>query len=179
MRGNCIVSVDLAAPTDTERFAGKRGAVYSARSAWHYLCESDKIRHAAAAGEATSICIRPFRSMNQTREFRLFINDRKLKAMSQYYLIRHFRRLEGYKQKYWELARDFVNHASWLLPVENIVMDIYISSADEIMIIDLNPWGEPTSPLLFKNWNIDWSVPYGLRLIPPPTRISGNVNVSF
>ena len=34
--GNCFVSVDRCAPTDTERFAGKRGAVFSPESAWKW-----------------------------------------------------------------------------------------------------------------------------------------------
>lgn len=178
-KGNCFVFVDTAAPTDTERFAGKRGAVFSARSAWRYLAESAKVRQAAADGLVQFICIRPFRRMNQTREFRLFINDRKLKGMSQYWLIRHFRRLEGYKQKFWDMAEAFVKENAWVLPVDNIVMDIYFTSTDEILIVDFNPWGEPTKPLLFNRWDRDWRLIEGLRLIPPPMTISGNVNVSF
>jgi len=44
--GNAFVFVDSCAPTDTERFAGKRGAVYSAKSAWKFLCRSEKVRRA-------------------------------------------------------------------------------------------------------------------------------------
>lgn len=178
-RGNSFVSVDMAAPTDTERFEGKRGAVYSAKSAWKYLCESKKIQASANAGDVDHIVIRPFRSMNQTREFRLFIHGRELKAMSQYWLIRHFRRLEGMKQKYWDLAARFVESIAWVLPVDNIVMDIYITSANEIIIIDFNPWGTPTNPLLFGKWDIDWSATPGIKLMPPPLRINGDINVSF
>ncbi len=177
-RGNSFVSVDLAAPTDTERFEGKRGAVYSAKSAWNYLCASTKVKDAVARG-SEFIVIRPFRSMNQTREFRLFIYDRKLKGMSQYWLIRHFRRLEGIKQKYWEMATEFVNSISWVLPTDQIVMDIYITSNDEILIIDFNPWGNPTSPLLFIKWDIEWNIPLGIKLMSPPVKIKGDINVSF
>lgn len=117
--------------------------------------------------------------MNRTREFRLFIRDGKLNAMSQYHLIRHFRRLEGVRNSFWEQAADFVDRIAWLLPLKTLVMDIYFTSSGKILIIDLNPWGEPTDPLLLQSWERDWSVPAGIVLMDPPTRIYGDVNVSF
>ncbi|MDR0931760.1 MAG: hypothetical protein LBM70_01900, partial [Victivallales bacterium] len=102
--GNAFACVDDCAPTDTERFELKRGAVYSPESVWKYLALSPKVRESAQAGRAQYICLKPFRRMNRTREFRLFIYDGKLNAMSQYHLIRHFRRLEGVRNAYWEQA---------------------------------------------------------------------------
>ncbi len=179
IRGNCFVCVDCCAPTDTERFYNKRGAVYSPKSAWKYLSLSEKVRNAVRRGDVEYICIRPFRRMNRTREFRLFIHNGHLNAMSQYCLLRHFRRLEGVKNRYWEMAADFVNDIAWLLPLKDLVMDIYFTSANEIMIVDLNPWGAPTDPLLLQRWERDWERPAGIVLMDPPIRISGDVNVSF
>ncbi|MDD2478757.1 MAG: hypothetical protein PHS31_02575 [Victivallaceae bacterium] len=176
--GNCFVSVDQAAPTDTERFKGKRGAVHSPESAWRYLAESPKIRAAAENGEVEFISIRPFRRMNQTREFRLFIKDGKLSAMSQYWLVRHFRRLEGVKEDFWRKADQFVKDISWLLPEQTLVMDLYFTSDDQILIIDLNQWGK-SDPKLLHTWDRDWDTSTGIVLMPSPTTISGNVNVSF
>jgi len=177
--GSRFVSVDLAAPTDSERFESKRGAVRSAASAWKCLASSAKVRASVAAGHASCICVRPFRRMDQTREFRLFIKDRELKAMSQYWLIRHFRRLEGRKELYWDMAKSFVASVSWCLPSADMAMDIYITSGKEIIVVDLNPWGPPTNPLMLRAWDQDWSREQGIRLISPPTTISGDVNVSF
>jgi len=177
--GNCFVFVDTAAPTDTERFEGKRGAVYSPASAWRFLCESEKVRNAVKAGESDHICIRPFRRMSQPREFRLFIKDGHLKAMSQYWLVRHFRRLEGRKKDFWEKAVKLVEKISWLLPSSTIVMDVYFTSAGEILILDFNPWGDPTNPLMLKTWDQDWNETPGIRLIPPPEKVGGDINVSF
>lgn len=176
--GNWFVTSDTAAPTDTERFAAKRGAVHSPESAWRFLAESYKIRQAAANGNVEYICIRPFRRMNKTREFRLFIYEGELVAMSQYWLIRHFRRMEGVKQEYWNKAVEFFNNIKWALPVETMVMDIYCTSDDNILIIDLNKWGE-CDPKLLHNWDRDWSRQIGIVMMPPPTMISGDVNVSF
>ena len=177
--GNSFVSVDCCAPTDTERFKSKGGAVYSPESAWFYLVQSEKVALAAAAGKVNYICIRPYRHVSKAREFRLFIRDGKLAAMSQYYLIRHFRRLEGMRKRFWTKAAVMVDEISWRLPQKELVMDIYITSSGRIIIIDLNPWGEPTDPLMLQSWDRDWSETTGLYLIPPPTPISGSVKVSF
>ena len=177
--GNSFVFTDCCAPTDTERFLNKKGAVFSAKYAWRNLASSPKIRESAAKGEVEHICIRPFRRMNRTREFRLFIYEGKLSAMSQYYLIRHFRRLEGIKETFWKEAEKFVNEIIWLLPVKTLVIDIYFTSDNEIMIIDINKWGDPTDPLMLNTWERDWETQSGIILMPPPIKISGDVNISF
>ncbi|QSH40268.1 hypothetical protein P0136_00550 [Lentisphaerota bacterium ZTH] len=177
--GSSFVSADVCSPTDTERFAAKHGAVHSARSAWRFLAKSEKVQHAAASGEFEYLVVRPYRRMNQTREFRLFIRDGELKGMSQYWLIRHFRRLEGIKEKLWQRAEKFFDEISWCLPEQDLVMDIYITSDDQVILVDINKWGGSTDPLLFRKWDRDWSETAGIVLMPSPTKIFGNVNVSF
>ena len=177
--GNSFVSVDTVAPTDTERFALKRGAVHSPESAWHFLLRSLKVRDAARRGEVSCICLRPFRRMTGFREFRLFIRDGELAAMSQYHLIRHFHRLEKLKDFYWERAQGFVTENSWRLPVATLCADIYFTSDNDILLIDLNPWGAPTDPLLLRDWDRDWSECAGLLTMEPPTKLHGDVDVSF
>jgi D123 len=177
--GNCFAFVDTVAPTDTSRFKAKRGAVHSASSAWKFLARSMKVREAAAAGKVEYICLRPFRRMNNTREFRLFIYKGELRAMSQYNLTKHFRRLESMKEEYWDVAQKFMDRAGWLLPSPNLVVDIYITSDNQVLVIDLNPWGEGTDPKMLNTWDRDWEEEIGIVLMPPPTRINGDVNVSF
>lgn len=177
--GNAFAFVDTCAPTDTERFSSKGGAVYSPRSAIFYLLQSKKVAAAAAENKVEYICLRPFRNITKAREFRLFIFEGKLSAVSQYHLIRHFRRLEGVKERYWNLISGFVDEISWRLPVKTLVMDIYITSADDIMIVDLNPWGGDTDPLMLNTWERDWSEPAGMKLMEPPVQVSGDVKVSF
>ncbi len=177
--GNCFASVDTCAPTDTERYAGKRGATYSAQSTFFNLASSEKVRAAAQAGLVENICIRPFRRMTWPREFRLFLIDGKLMAMSQYHLDRHYRRLEGVRDKYWQMAEKFVQEIAGKLPKEKLVMDIYITSGNEILIVDFNAWGEPTDPLMLRSWDRDWSKVAGIVLMAPPLQLNGDVNVSF
>ena len=177
--GAKFISVDNCSPTDTERFESKRGAVYSAKSAWNILTSSEKVRQSAASGNLKHICVRPFRNITLAREFRLFVVNGKLAAMSQYNLIRHYYRLDGVKDKYLKLAEEFVESVAWKIPEENVVIDIYITGSNKIMVIDLNAWGEPTKPLLLRKWERDWSVPAGIVLMEVPQKISGDVNVSF
>lgn len=176
---NRFVSVDLAAPTDTPRFQEKRGAVRSAKSAWHVLAGSTKVKNSAIRGEVTAICIRPFRRMDVTREFRLFIKGGKLKAMSQYWLIRHFHRLERAKEQYWAKAYEFIESNAWALPAPDIVMDIYFTRSGKVLVTDLNPFGPPTDPLMLKSWDQDWSLFPGILLVPTPHVLSGHVEVNF
>lgn len=177
--GNKFVFVDAAAPTDTERFKSKGGAVYSPESAWKFLALSEKVRNSILKGSSDHICIRPFRRMSKPKEFRLFIKDKKLLAMSQLWLIRHFRRLEGIKFRFWKKANAFFSEISWLLPAVTCTMDIYFTASGRILIVDFNNWGEPTSPLLFRDWNNDWEKNGGIKIIPPPLKIQGDVKVSF
>lgn len=178
-RGAKFFSVDTVAPTDTERFQLKRGSIHSAASAWKVLASSGKVRNAVAAGNVTSICIRPFRRMQQAREFRLFIKDGKLVGMSQYWLIRHFYRLPERLPRYWQLAWELVERISPKLPVPDLTVDIYFTKTGQILIIDLNPWGSPTDPLMYNTWDRDWSQPGECLIVPPPCKVTGDVDVHF
>lgn len=164
--GNTFVTADIVAPTDTDRFLNKKGAVYSAKAAWQNLIESKKVRDAAENKEFNFICVRPFRNMTHAREFRLFIYEGKLSLMSQYWLTRHYYRLDSKKEFYWEKAKELVDEISWLLPDKNIVLDIYFTSKDKIILIDFNVWNYPTQPLLAESWSLDWNKEYGIKLLP-------------
>lgn len=178
--GNCFTSVETCSPTDTERFRTKRGAVYSPESAWRYLCLSEKVHQAAIEGNANFVCLRPFRRINPAREFRLFICNGELAAMSQYWLTRHFPQLDKDGKVFWKKAEKLVKQVIWQFPVDNFVMDIYVTSSGKLLIIDLNPWGNPTDPLLLRSWDRDdWKDIPGLQVMQPPTKISGDVNISF
>jgi len=178
---NRFLGTDLAAPVDSERFMSKRGAVRSAESGWNVLASSKKIREAAQRGEVSCISVRPFRRVDISREFRLFIKCGKLFAMSQYWLTRYFPRIEKRKDEFWQQAVDFVNENSWAFPLQDVAADVYFTSSGRILIMDLNPLEAPTDPLMFNTWEaFQWDKePMGIRMVPPPHVISGNINVSF
>ena len=178
--GNYFVSTDCCSPTDTVRFERKRGAVHSAESAWFFLANSEKVRAAAQAGKIEYLALKPFIKIDKTREFRLFIHDGELKAMSQYNLERHFRRLEKLKDDLWYTVDHWFNTIKSRLPRENMVIDVVLQNDDsEVVVIDVNSWGEPTDPLLLRTFDQDWNDVQGIKLMLPPTKISGDVAVSF
>lgn len=177
--GARFVSVDTVAPTDTERFKVKRGAVHSVLSAWKVLAASEKVRAAANAGLVTSVCVRPFRRMRQAREFRLFIKNSRLAGMSQYWLVRHFRRLASRREKYWRAAAALTDRIAGRLPASDLAVDIYFTSSGRMLILDLNVWGPPTAPLMYNSWERDWGQAGECLIVPEPHTVSGEVNVHF
>ena len=163
--GATFISADVVAPTDTLRFVNKKGAVHSAKSAWNILLASEKVKNAAKNREFEFICIRPFRNFTYPREFRLFIYNGELKLMSQHLLDRAYQRLILRKDFWWTKAKELVEEISWLLPEKTIVLDIYFTSRDQILLLDFNKWGYPTKPLLADTWDLNWNNEFGIKLL--------------
>ena len=176
--GACVVNADVCAPTDSPHYQPRSG-VFAAATAWRLLATSSKVRAAFSEGHTTRLVVRPFRRMDRTREFRLFIHRRQLAAMSQYCLERHFRRLAGRTGEIWERGLEFAARLAPGWPADTLVADVYLTSDKRLLLVDLNPWGPPTEPLLLRSWERDWETPAGLKLIPPPIRMTGDVTVSF
>ena len=98
--------------------------------------------------------------------------------MSQRNLIRHFRRLDGKRDEYWDRALSFIKEVSPLLAEKNLVIDIYFTSDGKVLIVDMNDWNV-CDPLLFRKWDRDWSEVSGLKLMAEPIKLNGDVKVSF
>jgi hypothetical protein len=177
--GSCFVSADVCAPTDSESYGTGPSIAYGL-VAWRLLTGSQKVRSAFEQGLTERITIRPFRRMNRTREFRLFFQKRTLVGMSQYNLDRHFARLAKRERELWRRAVKFAEQILDFLPADDLVVDVYFTSDDQVLIVDLNPWGSPTDPLLFKTWDRDWNGESSdIKLIPGPVKMKGEVSVSF
>ena len=65
-----------------------------------------------------------------------------------------------------------------ILPIKDLVMDVYFTAEHRILIVDLNAWGEPTDPLLMRTWDRDWSEPAGIVLMPSPVAICKDEKVA-
>ncbi len=177
--GSCVVGLDSCAPSDSAIWQKDR-SISSGAAALKLLRSSLLMRDLIQSGKDTTLIVRPYRRMDRTREFRLFIKGGKLTAMSQRHLDRHFARLEEMKDTYWQRAGDFAEKI--LAPhmsEKDFVADIYFTSDGAILIVDFNLWGAPTSPLLFRTWERDWAQISGLKLMQPPMALGGDVKVSF
>jgi len=176
--GSAYVHADFCAPTDAPAFAHS-SAVRNGRQAWNLLAASEKVRNACKRGDTHRLGVHSYRRLDPVREFRLFIKGRRLLAMSQMRLNRHYRRLEGHRHYLWSEAQRLTTDIAPFLPADDLTVDVYMTSAPSLMVIDLNGWGPPVDPLLLRTWSQPWDKEIGLRLIPPPTRLSGDVEVSF
>ncbi|NOY82543.1 MAG: hypothetical protein GXP31_16215 [Kiritimatiellaeota bacterium] len=178
LTGACFVGADVCAPTDSPHFRAGRWVSFG-RSAWKLLASSEKVRAAFLSGQTCSLTVRPFRRMDRSREFRMFFHERHLTAMSQYHLDGCFPKIVGRQVEVWRSAKTFGAVVAKRLPVSSVVADAYLTSSDRWMLVDLNPWGSPTDPLLFKTWDRDWGETPGLKLVPGPVKMKGDISVSF
>jgi len=176
--GASFVGADVCAPTDSPQYRHGHG-LRSGRAAWELLAASPQVREAFRAQATQRFTVRPFRRMERTREFRMFIRQRRLVAMSQYHLDGYAARLHVRQAEIWSLAQAFAAEVTPWLPAENLVIDVYLTSDRRLLVVDLNPWGDPTNPLLLRGWDRDWSQDTGLRLIPKPVKMKGEISVSF
>lgn len=175
--GACFVGLDTCSPDDAPLFQRKKSHS-TGKTAIELLKNSDKVKKALTEGNDNKLAIRPYRRMDKTREFRLFIYKKQLSGMSQRNLIRHFRRLDGKREEYWAKAQEFYHEVAPLIDVENLVIDIYFTSDGKVLIVDMNAW-EGCDPLLFRKWDRDWSEVAGLKLMAEPIKLNGDVKVSF
>ncbi|MFA5204488.1 MAG: hypothetical protein WC708_08815 [Lentisphaeria bacterium] len=176
--GACVVNADVCAPVDSPLYRPRSG-LFAAATAWRLLAGSPRVQAALRDGQTTRLVVRPFRRMDRTREFRMFFFRGRLAAMSQYCLERHFRRLAGRVEEIAARGQEFAARLAPGLPADTLVADVYLTAEKRFLLVDLNPWGPPTDPLLLRSWDRDWTVPAGLKLIPPPIRMGGDVKVSF
>ena len=176
--GASFVGADVCAPTDSPQYRHGHG-LRTGRAAWELLAGSRKICDAFRAQATQRFTVRPFRRMERTREFRMFICQRRLAAMSQYHLDGYAARLHARQAEIWSLAQAFAAEIIPWLAAENFAMDVYLTSDRQLLVVDLNPWGDPTSPLLLRGWDRDWTQEAGLKLIPKPVKMKGEISVSF
>jgi hypothetical protein len=176
--GSGFVHADVCAPTDAPAFA-ESAAVKNGQQAWAMLAASAKVREAFAQQQTERLGVHPYRRLDPVKEFRLFIYGRRLIAMSQMRLDRHYRRLAGRRDYLWHEAERLTAELADRLPDADLCMDVYLTSQPSLLLIDFNCWGPPTNPLLLRSWDQSFSDVVGLKLIPPPTQLKGNVEVSF
>ena len=176
--GSCFLHADSCAPTDSAKFKAADFSVKKGQAAWEILIESPKVEAAFKSSETERLGLHSHRRIDKYREFRAFIKDRKLVTMSQRYINKHVSKLNGRESEIWKLAQSLFKNCTAFLPCDDIVVDLYLTSTKRLMILDMNEWGK-CDPLLLKDWGQDWSAVSGLKLVPKPLRLSGDVSVSF
>ncbi|KPI37777.1 uncharacterized protein AB675_175 [Cyphellophora attinorum] len=88
--------------------------------------------------------------LNPALEFRCFVRDRRLIAVSQREM-NHFDFLSTLRESFKAKIEDFLeDHLLPNFPDPDFVFDVYIPPPHEkVWLIDINPWAQRTDPLLF------------------------------
>ena len=99
------------------------------------------------------IVLRKWANLFPSQEFRCFVRQRQLIAVSQRHADQHFEHLPQEKDEFLGLLHDFIEDVILNnFPLSDFVADIYVDKQDRAWILDFNVFGERTDSLLF-----DWT----------------------
>ncbi|KAL6048172.1 Insulin-degrading enzyme [Balamuthia mandrillaris] len=157
-------------------------AVRSGEEALHLLQNSERIFNDLTLGileegedYKVNIILREFDPLLRPEmEFRAFINDRKMTALTQYNSMCYVPEIVRHKAQLEELVRHYFEaEVEPLLPFDSYVIDFTIRRDGQPFIIELNPFGRCTNAGLF-GWERDKDVLYGsapfeCRVMEQPT----------
>lgn len=102
---------------------------------------------------APILVLRKWYDIHPSMEFRCFIRNKNLVAISQRDESNFYDYLLEKKDEYKTKLIDFWNEkVKHLFPLENYSMDTYITRTGNVIIIDFNVYGPPTQSYLFE-WN--------------------------
>ena len=183
IHGGAVINADCCAPTDSKAFCRRR-IVHTPISSWKQLTTSEKVTEALKSGKSDTLTLRPYRRMDRSREFRLFVKDGELIAASQYDLKKNYPRLAKRQDEIWDgLKAFFAESIKPFLSFSDVVIDVYMCGNGQLLIVDFNEWGGETAPLLLRSWNQNVEEflqdRHPLMLLAAPVKMSGDVSVSF
>lgn len=180
--GGLVIGVDCCAPTDSPAWQRRR-ILHTPISSWKQLTTSDKVKNALTEGHTRTLYYRPYRRMDAAREFRLFIKGGELKGASQYHVqLGYVAKLHKQADQLWQNMQNFYNdQVKPFYQTSDYVMDVYLCSDGNFLIIDLNDWGGETKPLMMRNWELS-GLGFSespLLLVKKAVPASGDISVSF
>eukprot|EP00026_Physarum_polycephalum_P011726 Phypoly_transcript_11967.p1 GENE.Phypoly_transcript_11967~~Phypoly_transcript_11967.p1 ORF type:complete len:362 (+),score=58.85 Phypoly_transcript_11967:36-1088(+) len=121
--------------------------------------------------------VREFVDIPIEGEFRGFVHNKKLNALSQYYADCYFEDLPPRREAIGSAVQKFFySHIQSLLPFDSYIIDFVVFKNNDVMIVELNPYSVTTGACLF-DWQKDKAQlengPFELRVNTEPVK---NVN---
>ncbi|CAL8471972.1 g11514 [Coccomyxa elongata] len=174
--GGCVApKLNWSAPHDAAWVSSSKSlACRNADEVILLLKSSDRVAHdichafdacpgSPRAPPNYQLALRKWIAMRPEREFRCFVQARDLIAVSQRNIMENAAFLEPQKDDLLEAMLEFFEeHVQQRFPEKDYTFDVYITTAGKVRLIDFNPIGGTTSPLLF-----DWAeLPYSLPTQP-------------
>ena len=102
------------------------------------------------------LALRKWCNLHPSREFRCFVRDHRLVAVSQRHHSQHYPHLRNdrshHRQLLYRCFRNHIQHRYACGQVSRYVFDAYIDKRNRVWLLDFNVWGKRTDPLLF-SWN--------------------------
>lgn len=99
------------------------------------------------------LVLRKWANLYESQEFRCFVRENHLVAVSQRHADQHFEHLTKEKDEILELINDFLQeHVIGTFSggrLSSFVVDVYVDRHDRVWIVDFNVWGDRTDSLLF------------------------------
>ena len=112
----------------------------------------------------------------QDHEFRCYVHNRKLTAISQYHCYSYFEALQDREhiEKIRESIMKYVGEVSHCFPMPSFVIDVAVFSDYTCYVIEINPFGRTmSSGSALYNWDTDCDLLYGRgnTVSKPPIRV--------
>jgi len=94
------------------------------------------------------IVLRTFqKDLQASMEFRGFVRNKRLNALSQYYDVCYYPEVVENKEEIQERVCTFFEEIKDRIPVEDYIIDFFVGE-ERIMIIEINPWATTTGGAL-------------------------------
>mmetsp|Transcript_1483 Transcript_1483/g.1963 ORF Transcript_1483/g.1963 Transcript_1483/m.1963 type:complete len:372 (+) Transcript_1483:61-1176(+) len=165
--------------------------VYSAKEALDLLLQSKRIAFDLELDVrfpsefSTHVIVRPWREIPLMSEFRGFVTNKNLNALSQYYTHCYFAELQTNKQECQQVICDFFNrNIKDKIPLESYVIDFVVEldssgKPSKCSVLELNPFNPSTGACLFswedeKDEKVMREGPFEFRIwnqMPPKQRV--------
>eukprot|EP01130_Rhizamoeba_saxonica_P007463 TRINITY_DN3020_c0_g1_i1.p1 TRINITY_DN3020_c0_g1~~TRINITY_DN3020_c0_g1_i1.p1 ORF type:complete len:319 (+),score=68.93 TRINITY_DN3020_c0_g1_i1:439-1395(+) len=121
-----------------------------------------------------NIVVRRWIEINPEYEFRAFVHNNTMTAITHYYKFLYVEEIVECKELIQNLILEFFEHTlKELVPLDDYVIDfIYDYSNQSVSVIELNPWSEASSSALF-DWEVDQNIifgeePFQFRILEQP-----------
>lgn len=118
---------------------------------------------AGAAEDRVPITVRPFLSVDRKYEFRIFVEKGEILGISQYYFNEYFGYTSEELKLFEQKMRAFILEIHPFVGRASYVADLYIKDPDNIVLIELNPFGL-SDPCLYREIPFD----RGLHVVETP-----------
>uniref|UniRef100_A0A671SIG7 Translation initiation factor eIF2 assembly protein n=1 Tax=Sinocyclocheilus anshuiensis TaxID=1608454 RepID=A0A671SIG7_9TELE len=98
----------------------------------------------------TNLVLRKWSELIPGAEFRCFVKENKVIAISQRDYTQHYQHIAKQEASISSSILEFFrDHIQYQFPDEDFVLDVYRDSSGRVWLIDFNPFGEVTDSLLF------------------------------